>query len=120
MRWFEILETTSDSTFRLKMPVGHQGTDTFHADRLRRYPDNPLPGQAAENPDGEVLHEGGEKEWTVEKMLASRVSHKRLQSQVKWYGSITTTLGTRQATSRTLRRSSRSITRPTRQRQDRL
>ncbi len=41
------------------MPEYYRGTDTFHADRLRKYPDNPLLGQEAENPEGEILREGG-------------------------------------------------------------
>lgn len=43
-RWFEILEKTGDVTFRLLILPGYKGTDTFHADRLRRFPDNLLPG----------------------------------------------------------------------------
>lgn len=81
---YEIISKIKDNVFRLKVPEGWRATDQFNADRLRRFPDNPLPGQAAENPDGELLD--GEEEWEVEELTASRLHYRKLQYQVKWKG----------------------------------
>ena len=54
------------------MPPEHKGTDTFYTDRLRRYPDNPLLVHEAENPEGEILEVGGEKEWVAERSSITR------------------------------------------------
>jgi hypothetical protein len=43
-----------------------------------------LPGQAAENPDGEIVD--GEEEWEVEQVVASRVCRNKLQYQAIWAG----------------------------------
>lgn len=51
----------------------------FTADRLRRYPNNPLPGQAAENSPGKDETGTGAEEWEVERILASRLRYGKLQ-----------------------------------------
>jgi hypothetical protein len=58
--------------------------NVFHADRLRRDPQNPLPGQR-EEPE-EPIEINGEKEWTVEKILSSRIKNRVLQYKVHWQG----------------------------------
>ena len=74
---YEILEELGNDSFRLKVPESWQGRDVYHADRLRKYPNNPLPGQAAENPEGELVD--GSMEYEVEKVLTSRTHYRRLQ-----------------------------------------
>jgi hypothetical protein len=81
---YEIVSKVKDNVFKLKVPTGWRATDQFNAERLRRYPDNPLPGQANDNPDGEVLD--GEEEWEVERITASRLHHRKLQYQAQWKG----------------------------------
>lgn len=71
-------------SYRLEMPGGWRGTDTFHADRLRRYDNNPLPGQ--EVPQLAADEIDGYREWEVEEILSSRLYYKRLQYQVRWKG----------------------------------
>lgn len=43
-----------------------------------------LPGKEPKNPPAEIL--GGEEEWEVERILTSRLYHRKLQYQVKWRG----------------------------------
>jgi hypothetical protein len=81
---FEVLSTHGNS-FKLKVPDGWKATDTFNADRLRKYPNNPLPGQANENPPGEMLDDD-EEEWEVERITASRLFRHKLQYQAEWKG----------------------------------
>ena len=80
---FRILEKVGHA-YRLEVPPSWKGTDVFTPDRLRLYPNNPLPGQAPECPDGEKVD--GDTEWEVEQILASRVYHGKLQYQVRWKG----------------------------------
>jgi len=79
---YRILEKTEHGAFRLEVPDSWRGTATFTPDRLRRYPNNPLPRQAAENPPGEQVQAGQEEEWEVERILASRTHRGKLQYQV--------------------------------------
>ncbi|KAJ8105804.1 hypothetical protein ONZ43_g7278 [Nemania bipapillata] len=84
---FEIIEQTGPATFRLKVPTGWRSTDLYHADRLRKYPNNPLPGQEAEQPPGETVGPTDELEWEVERIRTSRIHYKKtLQYQVDWRG----------------------------------
>ena len=82
---YKIKEMVGHS-YRLEVPQGWRGTDIFHADRLRRHPNNPLTGQGSEQPAGEVIE--GQEEWEVERVLASRTSGKArtLQYKVQWKG----------------------------------
>ena len=63
-----------------------KGSIVFTADRLRRYPNNPLPGQASENPAGEDVDGTGAEEWEVDKVTASRLYRGKLQYQAQWRG----------------------------------
>jgi transposase InsO family protein len=81
---YEIIGKVKDNVFKLKVPDGWRATDQFNAERLRKYPNNPLPGQAPPNPAGDLLD--GEEEWEVERITASRLYHKKLQYQVVWKG----------------------------------
>lgn len=83
-RWFRILSMEGFS-YRLEVPPGWKGSQVFHADRLRRFEDNPLPGQAAENPDAQT-NELGDDEWEVEEILSSRLYYGKLQYQARWKG----------------------------------
>ena len=81
---FKILEQVGAATFRLEMPLNHRGTDIYHADRLRKHPNNPLPGQDYPRPGPDQIDD--EDEWEVEKIVASRISRGKLQYQVDWRG----------------------------------
>ena len=59
-------------------------TNVFHVDRLRKYQNNPLPGQANEIPPGETIND--KEEFEVEKVIASRIFRGKLQYQVSWKG----------------------------------
>lgn len=78
------IEAMKGHSFRLKVPHQWKGTRVFPADRLRLYPNNPLPGQEAENPPAEVLD--GDEEWELERILTSRLHYRKLQYQVEWTG----------------------------------
>lgn len=69
-------------SYVLEVPDSWKG---LTADRLRRFPDNPLPGQELPRPEGELVYEGdGEEEWEVEEVLTSRTHYNKLQYQVQW------------------------------------
>jgi transposase InsO family protein len=72
------------NAYELELPDNWRAARQFNAERLRKYPDNPLPGQEAENPAGELVD--GEEEWEVEKVTASRLYYHKLQYQVQWKG----------------------------------
>jgi len=74
------------NAFRLEVPESWKGSDTFTPDRLRLFPNNPLPGQEAERPDGEEVEPNRGVEWVVEKILASRTYYGKLQYQAQWLG----------------------------------
>jgi len=80
---FEIIAKEGHS-FRLELPPNIKVHPVFHASKLRKDPNNPLPGQ---QPD-EVLPivvEGGQ-EWEIDKILGVRVVRKQLRYRVQWVG----------------------------------
>lgn len=81
---YRIISKIKDNVFKLEVPPSWRATHQFNAERLRRYPDDPLPGQASENPEGELV--GDEEEWEVDQVLASRLHYHKLQYQVQWKG----------------------------------
>ena len=57
-RFFKILEEVQGgASYRLEVPDGWTMTNVFHVDRLRKYQNNPLPGQANEIPPGETIND---------------------------------------------------------------
>ncbi len=71
-------------SYRLNLPAHWKMHPIFHADQLRKAPEDPLPGQHQEpEPPMEV---NGELEWEVEALLASRVHHRKLQYRARWKG----------------------------------
>lgn len=78
------IEAMEGHSFRLEVPDQWKGTTVFPADRLRKYPNNPLPGQEAENPSPDLLD--GEEEWELERVLTARLYYHKLQYQVEWKG----------------------------------
>lgn len=84
---YKIIEEhpTRPNTYKLEFSHSWRGQEWFNADRLRKDPDNPVPGQDPTNPDGEIVDpDFGEKEWEVEKVESSRLYYRKLQYQVKW------------------------------------
>ena len=73
-------------SFVLETPPWYKGSSLFHADRLRKAADNPLPQQQSDPESSEEIN--GEPEWEVERVLASRLygKGKTLQYQVAWKG----------------------------------
>lgn len=72
------------NAYLLELPDSWQGPTLFSADRLRFHDNNPLPGQAAENPGPEQVDE--EEEWEVQQVTASRLFRGKLRYQVQWKG----------------------------------
>jgi hypothetical protein len=81
--WYTIKEKSGHS-FLLDLPDDWKGPKLFHADRLRKFDNNPLPGQACDNPGPEDVD--GEPEWEVQEVLASKLSRGKLYYQVQWRG----------------------------------
>ena len=58
--------------------------NVFHANRLRKDPENPLPGQVQEPPEKIVIN--GEPEYRVDEIIASRLHYRKLQYRANWTG----------------------------------
>lgn len=70
------IEKMEGHSYKLKLPASWRGSRVFHADRLRKDPANPLPGQESENPGSNELD--GKEEWEVDRILTSRKYYGRL------------------------------------------
>jgi len=81
---FEIVDQVGHS-FRLKLPETMKVHPVFHAEKLRKDPDNPLLGQANPNPPPLVL-EDGEEEYEVQSVLAVKLVRGNLKYQIQWKG----------------------------------
>ncbi|KAA8618296.1 hypothetical protein SMACR_09892 [Sordaria macrospora] len=73
-------------SYELDFPDTWRGARVYHARRLRKDPNNPLPGQANENPTSEMV--GGREEWEVARILISKLLYGRLHYQ--WNGRVGT------------------------------
>jgi transposase InsO family protein len=81
---YEILEQVGHS-FRLKLPESMRIHPVFHAEKLRKDPGNPLPGQA--NPEPPPLElQDGETEYEVQEVLAVKLLRGKLKYRVQWKG----------------------------------
>jgi hypothetical protein len=80
---YKVLEKIGNS-YRIDLPDSIKIYPVFASDRLRKAATDPLPGQ---EPDpGPMIKVNGEQEWEVEKILAVRMHHRKLQYKVKWIG----------------------------------
>jgi hypothetical protein len=81
---YEVLEQIGHS-FKLKLPESIKVHPVFHAEKLRKDPGNPLPGQT--NPEPPPLEvEDGETEYEVQEVLAVKLIRGKLKYRVKWKG----------------------------------
>jgi transposase InsO family protein len=71
-------------SFRLDLPGNIKVHPVFHASKLRKDPDDPLPGQIQDEPLPVVVN--NDKEWEVEKILGVRVVRRQLRYRVQWVG----------------------------------
>jgi hypothetical protein len=71
-------------SYVIDLPPHMKIHNVFHADRLWKDPQNPLPGQK-EEPE-EPIEINNEKEWVVGEVLSSRVKNGVLQYKVQWQG----------------------------------
>lgn len=78
---FEILEKKGHS-YKLDLPASMKVHPVFSADKLRKDPADPLPGQEEDAPP--EVNITGDIEWEVDEVLASRILRKKLQYRVKW------------------------------------
>lgn len=77
---YRILDMKGHS-YVIDLPPYMRMSNVFHADRLRKAAENPLPGQYQEpEPPTEI---NGEPEYDVEEVLASRVRNGGLQYQIQ-------------------------------------
>ncbi|CAG8979251.1 hypothetical protein HYALB_00012892 [Hymenoscyphus albidus] len=81
---YEVLEKVGKS-YRLALPGSNHVHPVIHADKLRKDPNNPLPGQHNNQPVVVEYHEGPEYE--VEEVIASRKRGMyRIEYRAKWTG----------------------------------
>ena len=80
---WKILDQIGHS-YEVDLPNSMKVYPVFHADRLRKAADNPLPGQ--EDKPEPPIEINGTPEYVVEQVLNSRVLRGKLQYQVDWQG----------------------------------
>jgi hypothetical protein len=80
---FEIIAKEGHS-FRLQLPPNIKVHPVFHACKLRKDSDNPLPGQRPDESLPIVVN--GSQEWEINKILGVRVVRKQLRYRVQWVG----------------------------------
>jgi len=80
---FKVLEKVGNA-YRLELPAGSQVYNVFAPDVLMKASDNPLPGQKLPEPEGHTIAEN--REWEVDKILASRLYKGKLKYQTSWVG----------------------------------
>jgi Chromo (CHRromatin Organisation MOdifier) domain len=71
-------------SFRLKLPESIKVHPVFHAEKLRKAPENPLPGQT--NPETEPVQVEEYEEYEVQQVLAVKLVRGKLKYRVKWKG----------------------------------
>lgn len=74
----------ANHSYRLELPASWKGSRTFHANRLRKFPNNPLPRQLPDNPKGKEVDPNDEEKWKVDKVSSARIFKGKLQYQVQW------------------------------------
>lgn len=86
-KWYgpiEVLEKVGES-WKVELPDHWTIHPVFHSHSLRKYVDNPLPGQRREAPAPiQLLPE--QDEWEIQEILASRLHRNKLQYRIKWTG----------------------------------
>ena len=80
---FKIIQQEGHS-FRLELPSNIKVHPVFHASKLRKDPDDPLPNQIQGEPLPVVVD--GDHEWEIEQILGVRVVRKQLRYRVQWVG----------------------------------
>ena len=80
---YKIIEQIGHS-FKLQLPDSIKVHPVFHADRLRKDPDNPLPGQ--QNADLPPVQVDDQEEYEVDQVLAVKLLRNKLRYRIKWKG----------------------------------
>jgi transposase InsO family protein len=78
---FRVLEKVG-SSYRLELPASMKVHNVFPAARLRKDPNDPLPGQQMEAPP--PINITGDDEWEIEDILACRKQRGNLSYRVSW------------------------------------
>jgi hypothetical protein len=80
---FPIVRQVGNS-YEVELPPSIKVHNVFSPDRLRRDPDDPLPGQTNEPPP--PIQITGDQEWEVQDILASKLVRRTLKYRVHWTG----------------------------------
>ena len=81
---YEVIERTSDLTYRLALPPAMCQHPVFYIDRLSPWEGNEIHGQTPTPPD--PIQVDNDLEYEVEQILDSRKYCNQLQYLVKWQG----------------------------------
>jgi hypothetical protein len=80
---FEIIKKIGNA-YKLRLPPSMKIHPVFSPDKLRKAPNDPLPGQRIAHPSPVEIN--GELEWEIDRILASRLYYGKLRYRVKWKG----------------------------------
>jgi hypothetical protein len=83
---FEVIEKTGDVNYRLKLPQEYKIHPVFHVELLTAHtPSTLLPRNNFSRPPPEIEGDNG-PEWSVERVIDSRLHRSKLQYLVQWEG----------------------------------
>ena len=78
---FRVIEKVG-SSYRLELPASMKVHNVFPAAKLRKHPNDPLPGQTSPPPP--PINITGDDEWEIEDILACRKQRNSLSYRVSW------------------------------------
>lgn len=81
---YKVLSNPYDNAYEIDFPPSMKIRRIRNASQLLRARDDPVPGQRISPPEPVIIN--GEQEWTVQKVISSRLYFKKLQYKVDWLG----------------------------------
>ncbi|EIN03256.1 hypothetical protein PUNSTDRAFT_20523, partial [Punctularia strigosozonata HHB-11173 SS5] len=88
-RWygpFAVNKVINRNAYRLTLPDSWKIHPVFHVWKLRRYVEDTIPGRPRHHRPPPAVVRDGVEEWTVDRLVDSRIFRGKLQFLVRWEG----------------------------------